>query len=216
MAKIRSNPGMRWLETSKRQQTKKLASERAKEEAKRQREIAKYNAIAEHNKETEAKAQAWGERGYVQRYKTKYGTRYDFRFKKPKAAGTLAGRPVYTGPQQETLIPYAEQELEKVRWSSEEPQWVTPEGEALYKGVVRFAKLYGRRYLDQVAAMDPEVLQRLYEQASIVFEVYFQYSDISYDETRGIFVEDDYGGSQFQYLIDKYNELASLLGRRTV
>lgn len=89
--------------------------------------------------------------------------------------------------------------------------------ENLKAGVKGFAEHYGTMEdIKRIEEMRSELLQKLYDTDTIIFEYYFQYTDVGYDEETGEFISTDYYNDQFAFLIDKYNELAEQLGYDTV
>lgn len=173
------------------------------------------------------------ELGYYMRdvkVKTSYGFRTIkqkvkyIRKPKPTQTRTVGGRTrrIYAGEAKKQLEEFARAKPKSGAvkdWSGYVDGNFFIEAFNLQSGVVGYAEHYAdAETLDRIREMKAEVLQHMYNDGSIVFEVYFQYTNVGYSEEYDAWVADDEAGmrDQFQFLIEKYNEYATNHGLATV
>lgn len=143
---------------------------------------------------------------------------------KPTQTRTVGGRTrkIYAGEAKKQLEEFARAKPKSGAvkdWSGYVDGNFFIEAFNLQSGVVGYAEHYAdAETLDRIREMKAEVLQHMYNEGSIVFEVYFQYTNVGYSEEYDAWVADDETGmkDQFQFLIEKYNEYATKHGLATV
>lgn len=180
-----------------------------------------------------AKTKTASELGYYIRdvkVKTSYGYRtvkqkVTYRRKpKPTQTRTVGGRTrrIYAGEAKKQLEEFARAKPKSGAvedWSGYVDGNFYIEAFNLQSGVVGYAEHYADSdTLERIRQMDAEVLQHIYNAGSIVFEVYFQYTNVGYSEEYDAWMADDEAGmrDQFQFLIEKYNEYAEKHGLASV
>lgn len=176
-----------------------------------------------------AKAKTASQRGYYVRWvKDKFGiarrqiVKY-VRKPKPAEIKKVGGRErrIYSAEAKAQLEEFARAHPNagKIDWSGEQDGNFFIEAQYLRDGVVRFAERYAdSEMLERIRNMKAEVLQTIYNEGSIVFEVYFQYTNVGYDPVMETWTTEGESerADQFQFLIEKYNEHAQKHGLATV
>lgn len=169
------------------------------------------------------------QRGYYVRWvKDKFGIarRQIVKYvRKPKATEIkkVGGRErrIYSGEAKAQLEEFARAHPNtgKIDWSGEQDGNFLIESVYLRDGVVRFAERYAdSEMLERIRNMKAEVLQTIYNEGNIVFEVYFQYTNVGYDPVMETWTTEGESerADQFQFLIERYNEYAQKHGMATV
>lgn len=176
-----------------------------------------------------AKTKTATQRGYYERWvKDKFGiarrqiVKY-VRKPKPTEIKKVGGRErrIYSAEAKAQLEEFARAHPKagKIDWSGEQDGNFFIESVYLREGVVRFAERYAdSEMLERIRNMKAEVLQTIYNEGSIVFEVYFQYTNVGYDPVMETWTTEGESErtDQFQFLIEKYNEYAQKHGLATV